>query len=157
MQTIYFLKAYCLVMTMTKTKTNTTTKTHRHKQRQMCFQDPMYALYLKSMGFKDIKYGISSKISHRKFSTKNFPPKTFHNNFIPNISHQKNPQKFATKQSKSSSCLFQLRAAFLNEPLPKQCQLLQSLLGKLNPSQQGPPHLLSTGQSVEVWRGSSAV
>ena len=39
MQTIYFLKAYHLVMTMTETKTykktNTKKKTHRHRQRQI--------------------------------------------------------------------------------------------------------------------------
>ena len=38
-QTIYFLKAYHLVMTLTETKTykktNTKTKTHRHRQRQI--------------------------------------------------------------------------------------------------------------------------
>ena len=87
-----------------------------------------------------------------------FPPKIFNQKFSTQTFSTKNiPQQFATKQSKSSSCLSQLRDSFLNEPLPKQCQLLQSLLGELNPSQQGPPHLLSTGQSVEVWRGSSAV
>ena len=34
---------------MTKTKTNTKTKTK-------CIEDPTYAIFLKSRGFKDIKY-----------------------------------------------------------------------------------------------------
>ena len=63
--------------THTQTKTNT-----------KCLQDPMYALFFKSRGFEDIKYGIPSKIVHQTFSTQTFHQKNFHNNFLPNVSHQ---------------------------------------------------------------------
>ena len=52
------LATICNLMTNTKTK---------------CFKCPMYAIFVKSKGFKNIKYGISSKI----FNT-NFLPNTFH-------------------------------------------------------------------------------
>ena len=66
-----WVKVMVMVMTMTKTKTHKKTNTkkktdiHRHRQRQntKCFQDPMYAIFFKSRGFKDIKYCISSKNS----------------------------------------------------------------------------------------------
>ena len=74
---------------------------------------PMYAIFLKTRGFKDIKCGISSKISHRKFSTKYFQTNIFH-------------QKFSTKN---------IPQQFYTKHFPPK--LLQSLLGELNPSQQG--------------------
>ena len=51
------------MMTMSETNTykntNTKTKTHIHKQTNIkCFQDPMYAIFIKSRGFKDLKYFI---------------------------------------------------------------------------------------------------
>ena len=48
----------------------------------------MYALFFKSRGFEDIKYDIPSKIVHQTFSTQTFHQKNFHNNFLPNVSHQ---------------------------------------------------------------------
>ena len=48
-------------MTMTETntykKTKKKTKTHTHTK---CFQGPMYAIFLKSRGFKDLKYYVDS-------------------------------------------------------------------------------------------------
>ena len=49
----------------------------------------MYAIIVKSRGFKDIKYGISTKNSHQQFSTHHFPqafpPKDFTKNFLTSI------------------------------------------------------------------------
>ena len=63
-------------MTMTEMKTYKKTK---------WFQDPMYAIFLKSMEFKDIKYGISPKYSHQKIFNKTFSqtkyPKKFQQTF----------------------------------------------------------------------------
>ena len=59
----------------TQTQTNTNTE---------CFQDPMYAIFLKSRGFKDIWIwhllpNFPPKNFHYKFSTKSFfLPKFFH-------------------------------------------------------------------------------
>ena len=58
--------------TQTQTKTN-----------MMCFQDPMHAIFLKSRGFKDIKYGICSQIFHQQMPTTNFPQKLVHPLFFP--------------------------------------------------------------------------
>ena len=48
-----------MIMTEMKTykKTNTKTKTHRHKTKTetMCFQDPIYAIFIKSREFKNLK------------------------------------------------------------------------------------------------------
>ena len=80
-----------MIDTNTYKKTNTKTKTHRQTQANTntkCLQDPMYALFFKSRGFEDIKYGIPSKIVHQTFSTQTFHQKNFHNNFLPNVSHQ---------------------------------------------------------------------
>ena len=46
-----------LAMSMTHTKTNTNTNTHT-KTNTKCFKDPMYVIFLKSMGFKDFKYDM---------------------------------------------------------------------------------------------------
>ena len=81
-QTIYFLKAYHLVTTLTETKTyknintNTKTKAHRQRQIQSAPKTQCMLYFLKSRGFKDIKYGISSqknppKIVGQTFSTNN--------------------------------------------------------------------------------------
>ena len=82
----------------TQTQTNTNTE---------CFQDPMYAIFLKSMRFKDIRYGIFfqifhqklfAKISHQKnirqkFSTRHFPPKFLRQQISTTIFFQNFPPK----------------------------------------------------------------
>ena len=45
--------------THTQTKTNT-----------KCFQDPMYAIFIKSRGFKDLKYSIGCLLVMTKTKTK---------------------------------------------------------------------------------------
>ena len=56
---MYFLKAYHLVMAMTETKTYKNTKTQTQTTTNTkCFQDPMDAIFFKSMWFKDLKYFI---------------------------------------------------------------------------------------------------
>ena len=62
-------------MTMTETntykKTNTKTKTHTHtKTNTKWFQDPMYAIFFKSRGFKDLNYYIGCPLVMRKTKTK---------------------------------------------------------------------------------------
>ena len=63
---------------MTKTKTYKKTKTHRQRQRQIQSASKTQCMlnFWKAGGFKDNKYGISSKND----STENFPPKLFHQN-----------------------------------------------------------------------------
>ena len=46
-------------MDVLDTKTNTKTKTNT-----TCFKDPMYAIFLKISGFKDIKYDMDIRVSH---------------------------------------------------------------------------------------------
>ena len=52
-------------MTMTKTNTHTKTKT-----KTKCSKDPTYAIFLKSRGFKDIKYDNMSADQTRPDQTR---------------------------------------------------------------------------------------
>ena len=61
-------------MTETNTykKTHTKTKTHTHTQTKTntkCFQDPMYAIFFKSRGFKDLRYYIDCLLLMTKTNT----------------------------------------------------------------------------------------
>ena len=71
-----------LICRISTRETNTKTRTPRHRQRQLqSAPKTQFMLYfLKSRGFKDIRYGISTKTFH-----KNFPPKfVLSNIFQPN-------------------------------------------------------------------------
>ena len=67
--TVWFFSTYKpyfwkhLVMTMTETKTYKKTNTK-------CFRDPMYAIFFKSRGSKDLKYYIGSLLVMTKTKTK---------------------------------------------------------------------------------------
>ena len=50
-QTIYFLKAYHMVMSLTNTKTNTKTQTQT-QTHTMCFKESMYAIFSERKGLK---------------------------------------------------------------------------------------------------------
>ena len=46
------------------------TKTHRQRQKLKCLRDPMYAIFFKSRGFKDLNYYIGCPLVMRKTRTK---------------------------------------------------------------------------------------
>ena len=48
-----------------KTKTNTKTKT-KTKIKSKFLKDPTYAIFLKSLGFKDIKYDTHASSAHHQ-------------------------------------------------------------------------------------------
>ena len=56
-------------MTMTETNTYKKKNTHIHREKK-CFQDPMYAISIKSRGFNDLKYYIGCLLVMTKTKTK---------------------------------------------------------------------------------------
>ena len=55
---------------MTMTETNTYKKTNTKTQTNTkCFQDPMHAIFIKSRGFRDLKYYIDCLLVMTKTKT----------------------------------------------------------------------------------------